>query len=41
MIIFLEDHAFLAGFLIVLVLFIGALVYRLLEKEDEFEDRPH
>ena len=41
MIAFIDDHAFLTGLLITALLVIGALIYRLLEKEDDFEDRKH
>ena len=39
--VFVSSDAFVFGSLITLVLIIGAVIYRLREKEDKYEDRKH
>lgn len=41
MIVFVSSEAFLFGSFITLVLIIGAVIYRIREKEDKYEDRKH
>ena len=36
-----EAVAFLFGLVVTLILIIGAIIYRIREKEDKYEDRDH
>jgi len=41
MIVFISSDGFLFGSFITLALIIGAVIYRISEKEDKYEDRKH
>ena len=41
MVIFVSSEEILLGTIIMLILIIGAIIYRINEKEDDYEDRKH